>query len=41
MDLIRGTVLHQASFFRKELLMKTGMTRVIRLYPIGNFIFRP
>lgn len=41
MDLIRGTVLHQASFFRKELFDETGMTRIIRLYPIGNFIFRP
>ena len=37
MDLIRGTVLHQASSFVKNFLMKTGMTRIIRLYPIGNF----
>ena len=27
--------------FVKNFLMKTGMTRIIRLYPIGNFIFRP
>ena len=41
MDLIRGTVLHQLHSSVKNFLMKTGMTRVIRLYPIGNFIFRP
>ncbi len=41
MDLIRGSVLHLASFFRKELFDENRYDESYKIVSDGNFIFRP